>query len=126
MPGHANEKRAVMAKICGPPVLRIRHKGMKILLEAVIVEAFEFLRVVEALVHGVGGRIVLVKNVYLQLVGPPVLVGRSAAGGMIDGAFVRRGDGCFLTLMIEGATPGRTGIGISTHGVIGMYLTKWA
>src|SRR5215472_5611070 len=55
-------------------VLRIRHQGMKILDHCVQVESLELLGVVELLAHGIGLEGVLVENLNVQLVRPPVTV----------------------------------------------------
>src|SRR6266702_2437908 len=49
LPGHADEQAAIMAIVGRPPVLRIRHQGMKVRDHRVQVEAFEFLGIVERL-----------------------------------------------------------------------------
>ncbi len=84
VPGHADEERAVVAEIRGPPVLRIGHERREILLQAGVVEALEFVGVIEVLAHRVGLRRVLVEQLDLQPVRPPVLVGGAAAGGLAD------------------------------------------
>ena len=74
VPCHANEQRAVVAEVRGPPVLRIRHQGMEVFDNGIQVEPLEFLGVVEPRAHGVGLRRVLVQDVQLQLIGPPVCI----------------------------------------------------
>lgn len=62
---------------------------MQVLLEAVIVDAFEGCGVVEVLVHRVRDGGVLAEDVELELVGPPVEVPGAAAAnvGILDWAF---------------------------------------
>jgi hypothetical protein len=89
VPGHTDEQTAVVTKVGRPPVLRIGHQGMQILLQPLVVEGLEGLRIVEVLVHGVGDFGVLAQDVELQLIGPPVCVPGTAAanGGFLDGTF---------------------------------------
>ena len=76
VPRHADEERPVVAVVRGPPVLRIRHQGMEVLDHGIQVEALELLGVVERLAHGIGQRGVLVQDLEVQLIGPPVRVRR--------------------------------------------------
>ena len=48
VPGHADELRPVVAEVRRPPVLRVGHQLDQVLLQRLVVEALEFLRVVEA------------------------------------------------------------------------------
>ena len=79
VPGHADEQAAVVAPVGRPPVLRIRHQRVEVLLQRGEVELLEFLGVVELLAHRVGLRRVLVQDLEVQPVGPPVAV-RLGAG----------------------------------------------
>src|SRR5208337_4748883 len=74
VPGHPDEQPAVVAEVGRPPILRVRHQGMKVLDHRVQVEALEFLGVVERLAHRIGPGRVLVENPKVQLVRPPVTV----------------------------------------------------
>ena len=74
VPRHPNEQRPVVAKVGRPPILRVRHQGMKVLDHGIQVEALEFLGVVERLAHRIGQGGVLVENLKVQLVRPPVTV----------------------------------------------------
>jgi hypothetical protein len=74
VPSHPNEQRPVVAKVGRPPILRVHHQGMQIPDHAVQVEALEFLGVVECLAHRIGQGGVLVENLKVQLVRPPVTV----------------------------------------------------
>ena len=76
VPGHADEERAVVAIVRRPPVLAVGHQRGEIGFQRVVVERREFGCVVEIRVHWVAVRIVLVENVEVELVGPPLLVGR--------------------------------------------------
>ena len=79
VPRHANEQPAVVAEVGRPPILRVRHQGMEILDHGIQVEALEFLGVVERLAHRIGQAGVLVENLKVQLVRPPVPVASCAA-----------------------------------------------
>src|SRR5271169_1976452 len=74
VPGHADEQTTVMAEIGRPPFLRRRHQGMQVLDHGIQIEALEFLGVVERLAHRIGLGRVLVENLQIQLVRPPVTV----------------------------------------------------
>ena len=74
VPRHPDEQRPVVAKVGRPPVLRVRHQGMKVLDHGIQVEALEFLGIVERLAHRIGKVRVLVENLQVQLVRPPVTV----------------------------------------------------
>ena len=80
VPGHADEETAVMTPVRRPPGLGIRHQGVDVALKRRQVELLELLGVVEGLAHGVGQGGVLVKNVEIELVRPPVLVGPAGMG----------------------------------------------
>ena len=54
VPGHANEERAIVAEVRGPPFLRVGHHLAEVLLQCGKVDAIERLRVVEAGVHRIG------------------------------------------------------------------------
>ena len=71
VPRHANEQPAVVTKVGRPPILRVRHQGMKVLNHRIQVEALEFFRVVELLVHRIGQGGVLVQDLEVHLIRPP-------------------------------------------------------
>ena len=75
VPAQADEERAVVAVVRGPPVLRVGHHREDVLLERLDVEGGERVGVVEVLVHRVGPGRVLVQDRQVELVRPPVLVG---------------------------------------------------
>ncbi len=74
VPGHADEQRAVVPEVGGPPRLRRGHDVLDVLLHRSEVERLELGRVIEALAHGVAGRRVLVKRSKVKLLRPPVPV----------------------------------------------------
>ncbi len=69
-----------MAVIRWPPVLRVGHQRIEVLLQGLEVEFLELLGVVERLAHGIAHVRVLMKNLEVQLVRPPVPVRRASAG----------------------------------------------
>ncbi len=93
VPGHADELRAVVAEVGGPPVLRICHQLHKVGLERLVVELLELGGVVEFLAQRMGALAVLVQQVDAQCVRPPVAVAGAAAGGVVERtlACARRG-----------------------------------
>ena len=93
MPRHPDEERPVVAVVGRPPVLRRRHHLHDVPLQRVEVERLELFGVVEVLVHRVGPGRVLVEDLQVQLVRPPVPVrpGPSRLG-------LRRGDDWVLAL----------------------------
>ncbi|MCY1429876.1 hypothetical protein D9M71_458080 [compost metagenome] len=80
VPGHADEQRAVVAVVGGPPVLGVGHQGVEVLDHRVEVEFLEFFRVVEIGAQRIAPRGVLMEDVQIELIGPPVCVGLSPAG----------------------------------------------
>ena len=86
VPGHADEQRPVVTVVGRPPILRVGHQRVEILLHRRQVQLLELLGVVEALAHGIARGRVLVEDPQVQLVRPPVPVGRSAAGDGFVGA----------------------------------------
>ena len=94
VPRHANEQRSVVAEVRRPPVLRIRHQRLEVLDHGIQVEALELLGVVERLAHGVGLGGVLVQDVQLQLIGPPVCV-RRGSGDRVLARVARERALCF-------------------------------
>ena len=80
VPRHTDEQRSVVAEVRRPPVLRLRHQFTEVLLHGLQVETLELLSVVETLAHRIGLGGMLVQDIELQLVRPPVSVRRAAAG----------------------------------------------
>ena len=74
MPRHPDEERPVVAIVGRPPVLRRCHHGDDVLLQRVEVEGLELRRVVEVLTHRIGPGRVLVENLQVQLIRPPVSI----------------------------------------------------
>jgi hypothetical protein len=75
-----DEKRPIMAIVSRPPVLRIRHEDLQILLDSAQVQTQEFLGVVERFGRGIRFLIMLRKDFEVELFGPPILVGGTIAG----------------------------------------------
>ena len=80
VPGHADHEAAVVAPVGRPPGLAIGHEGREVLLHRGEVELAEGLGVVEVGAQRVGRNGVLVKNLQVNLVGPPVTVGTATNG----------------------------------------------
>ncbi len=74
VPRHPNEERPVVAVVGRPPVLRRRHQLIDVLLQGIQVECLELLGVVELLAHRIGQGRVLVEDLQVQLIRPPVSV----------------------------------------------------
>jgi len=83
VPGHADEERAVVPIVGRPPVLRVGHERREVSLYRGEIEGLELLGVIEVVAHRVGLGRTLMEDVQVQLVGPPVLVGRAAPSRMI-------------------------------------------
>ena len=69
-----------MSIICRPPVLRVGHQCSEIFFQGIIIQPFEFLLIIETFAHWVGLSVVLTQNIQVELVWPPVLIGRSGLG----------------------------------------------
>ena len=82
VPRHTDEQRSVVAEVRRPPVLRLRHQFTEVLLHGLQVETLELFSVVETLAHRIGLGGMLVQDIELQLVRPPVSVRRAAAGSV--------------------------------------------
>ena len=87
MPCHADELRAVMAKVGGPPVLAVGHQLDQVSLQRLVVELLEFCGVIECFTQRVGLVAVLIQKIYAHLLGPPVFVGGAATGCVVERAF---------------------------------------
>ena len=74
VPRHADEEPAVMAEIRRPPVLRVRHHRLDVLLQRGEIERLELFGVVERLAHRIACRVVRMEDAQVQLVRPPVPV----------------------------------------------------
>ena len=91
VPCHPDEEWSVVAEVGGPPVLRIGHECGEVFLQRGVVEAGEFARVVEAGVHGVRLHGVLVEDVEVEGVRPPISIGWTCGGGLACGVAVVEG-----------------------------------
>src|ERR1051326_301476 len=80
VPGHANEQWTVMPEIRRPPRLRIGHQRREIFFERRVIETLELLRVIKLLAHRIRLRGMLVQELELQLLRPPIAI-RHAVGG---------------------------------------------
>ena len=68
---------------------------MEVLDDGLEVEALEFLSVIEGLAHGIGQLRVLVQDLQIQLIGPPVCVGWGSSRCVFQSA-VRERALCFV------------------------------
>lgn len=75
MPCHTNEQPAIMAPVSRPPVLRIRHQRVEVLFQRGVVQFRECFRIVEIRPQRIRCRCMLVQQVRVQLVRPPVAIG---------------------------------------------------
>ena len=74
VPGHANEQRAVVAIICWPPILRRCEQLVDVFLQGYQVEFPELLSIIKIFTHRISLHRVLVKDLQVQLVRPPIPV----------------------------------------------------
>ena len=74
VPGHANEKRAIVTKVRRPPILRGGHQDLEVSCHGIQVEAFERFGVVEVGAQRVGGGRVVAKRFEVQAIWPPVVI----------------------------------------------------
>ena len=81
VPGHADEERAVVAVVGRPPVLRGGHQLVEVVLDRRQVELSKGCGVVEVAAQRISGGGVLMQDVEVDLLGPPVGIGHSAGGG---------------------------------------------
>ena len=111
VPAEPDEQRAVVAVVRRPPVLRRGHDVVDVLLQRLDVESLERLRVAEVRTHRVALRRVLVQDLEVELVRPPVLVRVRSAG--LRG---RRIDDRVLALAAVGGRVARVRLGLVRHG----------
>ena len=72
VPGHADEQTAIVAPVGRPPVLRTGHQRGEVFLERRVIEFLEFLGIVEPFFHRAGLAGMLVQDLEIQLLRPPV------------------------------------------------------
>ncbi len=90
MPRQPDHQTAVMAPIGRPPILTVGHQRLDVPLQRRDVELPELLAIVEARTQRGGLRVVLVEDVEIEGLGPPVHVGHIDRGctTVHDGTFV--------------------------------------
>ena len=107
VPRHADHQATIVAPVGRPPWLAIGHEGRKVLLEGCNVKVPDHLAVVEPFSHGIGLAVVLVQDVEVQCIRPPIHRGCASSGEctMRD----RTGAGCRVTVALAGhvASSGR-------------------
>ena len=74
MPGHADHQTAIVTPVGWPPVLAVGHQIGQVLLDRGEVEFLHLFTVVETGTHGVGLAVVLMQDVEIQRLWPPVHV----------------------------------------------------
>ena len=107
MPAHPDEERPVVAVVGRPPVLRSRHHLEDVPLQRLDVEGRELFRIVVVLAHRIGAGRVLVENLKVQLIRPPVPVRpwSSRRGG--------RGRDCWVLAFAAGHVRPSSCLGVS-------------
>ena len=83
VPGHADEERTVVAPVGRPPVLRVGHDLVDVLLQGLEVELGELRGVVEVAAQRIALERVLMEDLEIELVRPPVLVRHGLAGHLV-------------------------------------------
>jgi len=73
VPCHADHQAAVVAPVRRPPVLRIRHQRLHVPLQRLDVQLLQLVTVVETRAQRIGLGIVLMQDVEIEGLGPPVL-----------------------------------------------------
>ena len=94
VPGEADEEATIVAEVGGPPVLRVGHQGVEVLLEGLIVEALEGGGIVKVSTERVVGRGVLAEDVKREGIRDELGRGTAASDvGVVEGALLL-GHGC--------------------------------
>jgi len=79
-----------MAKVCGPPILRVGHQLAQVVLQSRIVELLEGFAIAEARIERVGFGGMLVQQVDAELLGPPVAIAANLGTAVIHRALACR------------------------------------
>jgi hypothetical protein len=74
VPGHADHQAAVVAPVRWPPVLAVGHQGLEVILQRFDVKLLDLFAVVEVRPQRIGLAVVLVQDVEVQGLGPPIHV----------------------------------------------------
>ena len=89
VPSHANKQWTIVSVVCRPPILRVGHQRVDVFFDGRQIKFVERLGVVELLAHWVSLERILVQDLQIQLVRPPVTVGiGSGLGGHLSAAAV--------------------------------------
>ena len=80
MPRHADKEWTVMTVVCWPPVLRSGHQLFDVLFHSGQIEGLEFGGVVEVFSQRIAHRRVLMQDLKIQLIGPPVSIRHGSSG----------------------------------------------
>ncbi len=79
VPGHADHEAAIVSPVGRPPRLAVRHQRVQVLLQCGDVELLQLLAIVEVGAQRVGLAVVLMEDVEVQRLGPPLDVRRADA-----------------------------------------------
>ena len=90
MPGQTNEQTAVVTPVRWPPVLGVGHQCRQIRLQGIQVHPSKGSGVIEGIPQGIGGRVVLVQEAKVNLIGPPLAVSRMGRWGDGSGMTTKR------------------------------------
>ena len=74
VPGHADHQPAVMTPVRRPPWLAVGHQRVQVLLQRADVELLDLLAIVEVTAHRIGLGVVLMQDVEVERVRPPIHV----------------------------------------------------
>ncbi len=100
VPGHADHQAAIVTPVGRPPALALGHQGMDVALDRVEIERLHRLAVAEARAHRIGLGVVLMQNVEVQRIRPPVhhRPGHGGVASVHDRAFAGRRRSVHLSL----------------------------
>ena len=74
VPGHSNEEWTVVTIVSRPPILTVRHQCVEVFLETLVVKTLEGFSIIEISPHWVGFLSVLMEDVEVEILWPPILV----------------------------------------------------
>ena len=89
MPCHANHQATIVPPVGRPPFLAVGHQGFQVVFNRFQIQLFEFFGVVKLFAQRISLGVVLVEDVQIQRVWPPVGVGFTGLGdaAVHDGTF---------------------------------------
>ncbi len=80
VPRHAHHQAHIVTPVGRPPRLAIGHQGVQIFFQGGNIELFQLFSIIERGPHGIGLGVVLVQDVQIERLGPPIGIGHSALG----------------------------------------------